>query len=244
MELLIKILKIMRKKYVILMILSLGLFVSCTQKKATQKEVVDTVMTKEAQDKLTPDSALADLLKGNERYVSGEMISRDLPKQVSATTSGQYPKAVVLACIDSRVPVEYIFDQGIGDIFVTRVAGNIEDTDLLASMEYSVIVGSKLVMVLGHQNCGAVKSAIVKLDVGSENVSNLLNEIEPAVQLVDGERDVKNKDYFTKVVKTNVEKTVEDIRKRSDVIRNLEQEGKVKVVGAYYNLENGKVTVL
>ncbi len=234
----------MKYIYILLAILSFGLVVGCANKKATEKSKVETVMTKEAQDKLTPDDVLADLLKGNERYVSGAMISRDLPKQVSATTSGQYPKAVVLACIDSRVPVEYIFDQGVGDIFVVRVAGNIEDEELLGSMEYGMAVaGSKLLMVLGHQNCGAVKSAIKQVKV-SDNITALLNEIEPAIQLVEGERDVRNKDYFTKIIKKNVEITVEDIRKRSEIIHSLEQKGKIKVIGAYYNLENGQVTVL
>ncbi len=223
------------------LVLLVSFFIGCTTKE-TKKEVSE-VMTKEMQEKLTPDSILQDLLKGNERYVSGEMIHRNLPKQISATTNGQYPKAVVLACIDSRVPVEYIFDQGIGDIFVVRVAGNIEDADLLGSMEYGVgVAGSKLLMVLGHQNCGAVKSAIKKVDVGSANVTALLNEIQPVVDAVEGERDVKNKE--TKVVKMNVTKTVEDIRNRSKIISDLEKAGKVKVIGAYYSLKDGKVVLL
>ncbi len=235
----------MKKQSLLLIVLFLGLMVSCTTTETKEKEVVTDVMTKELQEKLTPDEALEDLLKGNERYVAGEMIHRDLPTQISETTNGQYPKAVVLACIDSRVPVEYIFDQGVGDIFVARVAGNIEDIDLLGSIEYGVgVAGSKLIMVLGHQNCGAVKSAIKKVDVGSANVTALLNEIQPSVDAVKGERDVKNKTYFEKVVKTNVQKTVEDIRKRSKMIRDLEKEGKVKVVGAYYSLKDGKVTLL
>jgi len=208
-------------------------------------EKTKTVMTKQMQDNLTPDAALEDLLNGNKRYISGEMENRDLPAQIEATTDGQYPKEVVLACIDSRVPVEYIFDQGIGDIFVARVAGNIEDEDLLGSMEYGIgVAGSKLLMVLGHENCGAVKSAINKVDVGSGNVTALLNEIEPAIQQVEGERDVKNKTYFDKVIKNNVHQTIEDIRKRSSIISNLEKEGKVKIVGAYYSLKDGKVTIL
>lgn len=225
-------------------------FVSCTSNanngKTTESEKGKTqVMTKEMQEALTPEAALEDLLAGNERYVSGELTMHNLPEQISATTQGQYPKAVVLACIDSRVPVEYIFDQGIGDIFVARVAGNIEDETLLGSMEYGVgVAGSKLLMVLGHQNCGAVKSAIKKVDVGSDNVTSLLNEIEPAIQKVIGERDTKDKAYFKNVVKENVLQTVEDIRKRSEIIRNLENEGKIKVVGAYYSLADGKVTLL
>jgi carbonic anhydrase len=230
-------------------------FVSCNQtnqkssqsdeKDLTSTEVVKEVMTKQAQDKMTPDDVLADLLAGNERYVSGKLISRDLPEQVSSTTKGQYPKAVVLACIDSRVPVEYIFDQGIGDIFVVRVAGNIEDEALLGSMEYGLgVAGSKLLMVLGHENCGAVKSAIEKVDVGSDNVTSLLHEIEPAIQEVEGERDEKNKEYFDAVIKNNVHQTIEDIRNRSSIINGLENEGTIKVIGAYYSLTDGEVTIL
>ncbi len=211
----------------------------------TSSEKVKTVMTKQVQEELTPDEVLEDLLKGNERYVSGELINRDLPAQVKATTGGQYPKAVVLACIDSRVPVEYIFDQGVGDIFVARVAGNIEDEELLGSMEYGVgVAGSKLLMVLGHENCGAVKSAINKVDVGSENVDALLSHLEQAIQEIEGDRNVKDKNYFDNVIKNNVDQTVEDIRTRSAIISGLEKEGKVKVVGAYYSLTDGKVTIL
>ncbi len=229
--------------------------ISCnqTQQKSSQinekgppsKEIVKEVMTKQTQDNMTPDEALEDLLTGNERYISGELINRDLPEQVASTTKGQYPKAVVLACIDSRVPVEYIFDQGVGDIFVVRVAGNIEDEALLGSMEYGVgVAGSKLLMILGHENCGAVKSAIKKVDVGSDNVTSLLNEIEPAIQITEGERDYKNKVFFDAVVKNNVHQTIEDIRERSSIISDLENDGKIKVVGAYYSLTDGKVAIL
>lgn len=211
----------------------------------TEVVAVKEVMTKQAQEKMTPDEALADLLAGNERYVSGELIRRDLPEQIASTTKGQYPKAVVLACIDSRVPVEYIFDQGVGDIFVVRVAGNIEDEALLGSMEYGVgVAGSRLLMVLGHENCGAVKSAIQQVDVGSDNVTSLLNEIEPAIQQTEGERDAKNKEYFDAVVKTNVNQTIKDIRNRSSIISGLENDGTIKVIGAYYSLKDGKVTIL
>jgi carbonic anhydrase len=216
-----------------------------TDEMQSTSEKDTNVMTKQAQDALTPDAVLDDLLQGNGRFVSGELINRDLSAQVAATTSGQYPKAVILACIDSRVPVEYIFDQGIGDIFVVRVAGNIEDEALLGSMEYGLgVAGSKLLMVLGHEDCGAIKSAINKVDVGSENVTSLLNEIEPAIQGVEGERNAKDKNYFKSIIKNNVHQTVDDIRKRSSIISSLEQEGKVKVVGAYYSLTDGKVTIL
>ncbi len=244
----------MRILSVIIGFLFLGL-ISCNQvnqnsdqsdeKVSTSVVVVKEVMTKQMQDNMTPDEILEDLMAGNERYVSGELITRDLPEQVVSTTNGQYPKAVVLACIDSRVPVEYIFDQGVGDVFVARVAGNIEDEALLGSMEYGLgVAGSKLLMILGHENCGAVKSAIKQVDVGSENVTSLLNEIEPAIQKVDGERNAKNKEYFDAVVKNNVFQTIEDIRERSPLISGLEKDGKVKIVGAYYSLTDGKVTII
>ncbi|MBT8195046.1 MAG: carbonic anhydrase [Bacteroidia bacterium] len=206
---------------------------------------IEKVMTKELQDKMSPNDALNDLMKGNERYISSDMNGHNFSAQISASTNAQFPKAVVLACIDSRVPVEYIFDQGIGDIFVARVAGNVDDPALLGSMEYGLgVAGSKLLMVLGHENCGAVKSAIDKVDVGSDNVTSLLNEIEPAIQSIQGERDSKNKSYFDSVVKNNVRQTVKDIREKSTIISNLEKEGKVKVVGAYYSLTDGKVSLL
>lgn len=210
-----------------------------------QEQKVTEVMTKEAQECMSPEDVLEDLLSGNERYVSGEIIKRDLGAQVSSTTDGQFPKAVVLACIDSRVPVEYIFDQGVGDIFVVRVAGNVEDEALLGSMEYGVgVAGSKVLMVLGHENCGAVKSAIKKVDVGSDNVTALLNEIEPAIECTHGDRDPKNKDYFDAVVKNNVFCTIDDIRERSPLISGLEADEKIKIVAAYYSLSDGKVTIL
>ncbi|QDH81604.1 carbonic anhydrase [Echinicola soli] len=213
-------------------------------KHTTSAKVIE-VMTEQKQRELTPEEVLTDLLQGNERFVSDRQINRNLPKQISSTTKKQYPKAVVLACIDSRVPVEYIFDQGIGDIFVVRVAGNIEDKALLGSMEYGLgIAGSKLLMVLGHENCGAVKSAIKKLDVGSDNVSVLLNQAEPAILEIDGERDDKNKEYFDAVVKNNVYQTIEDIRNRSSIINNLEDKGEIKIVGAFYSLTDGKVTII
>ena len=228
-------------------------FISCdspsadtnTESPSVYSIKVKTVMTKQMQEALTPDAALKDLMEGNQRYVDGKMENRDLNAQISATTNGQFPKAVVLACIDSRVPVEYIFDQGVGDIFVARVAGNIEDKDLLGSMEYGVAVaGSKVLMIMGHENCGAVKSAIKQVDVGSINVDNLLAQIEPAIQNVEGERNYKDKTYFDNVIKENVSQTIADIRENSQIIRNLEKEGKVKVVGAYYSLTDGKVTIL
>jgi carbonic anhydrase len=236
--------------YALSALLAMGLMACNADQKSKQKEIeveakVTQVMTKEAQKQLSPQLALDDLMAGNKRYMAGKMVKRNLNKQISATTNGQFPKAVVLACIDSRVPVEYIFDQGIGDIFVVRVAGNIEDEELLGSMEYGIgVAGAKLLMVLGHENCGAVKSAIKKVDVGSEHVCCLLNHIEPAIEKVEGERNYKDKDYLDKVIKSNVLQTVADIRSRSTIIRSLEEKGNVKIVGAYYDLKNGEVSMV
>ena len=243
------------KLYALALLFSAG-FTACNQSggngssdqssdKDKKEKLVSDVMTKEDQQKLTPEAALEDLMEGNKRYMNNNLINRDLPAQMEATATGQFPKAVILSCIDSRVPVEKVFDQGVGDIFVARVAGNVEDQDLLGSMEYGLgVAGSKLLMVLGHESCGAVKSAIDQVDVGSSNVDHLLSQVEPAISATEGKRDSKNANYVESVVKNNVTQTIEDIRKRSDIIRQLEAGGKIKIVGAYYDLNTGKVTIV
>jgi len=209
------------------------------------QKLISEIMTKNSQEATGADKVLDDLMEGNNRYIKNNLILRDLPVQVKATASGQYPKAVILSCIDSRVPVELVFDQGVGDLFVVRVAGNVENEDVLGSIEYSMgVAGSKLLIVLGHESCGAVKSAVNGLDVGSDNVTHLLNQIEPAILKVGGERDSKNKAYLTEVIKTNVKITIDDIRNRSNIVKQLEADGKILIVGAYYNLHNGKVTLV
>lgn len=210
-----------------------------------ESKLVSEVMTKESQQAVSPQAILDDLMAGNERYLNNNLTSRDLPAQVKATTNGQFPKAIILSCVDSRVPVEMAFDQGIGDVFVARVAGNAENEDILGSIEYAVgVAGSKLIMVLGHESCGAVKSAIDKLDVGSANVDHLLGQIEPAIEMVAGERNSRDKTYLSNVIHTNVNMTVEDIKKRSQIVNQMVDAGKVKVVGAYYSLKDGKVTLV
>ena len=160
-------------KFIVLLSLAV-LLANCQQAEKTAKaemkqDLVSAVMDKDSQSAMSPDAVLKDLMSGNERYKSNKLTARDLPAQVNSTTSGQFPKAIILSCVDSRVPVELVFDQGVGDVFVARVAGNAENKDLLGSIEYAVgVAGSKLVMVMGHESCGAVKSAIDKLDVGSE----------------------------------------------------------------------------
>ncbi len=212
---------------------------------ASTPAAVGDVMSGEDQQALTPQEILNDLMEGNERFRNNKLIERNYPAQVEGTASGQYPKAIILSCVDSRVPVELIFDQGVGDIFVARVAGNVEDEDLLGSIEYAVgVAGSKLIMVLGHESCGAVKSAVDKLDVGSENVTHLLNQIEPAVNAQKDERNSKDKKYLTEVIQINVDMTVRDIKKRSQIVNRLITENKIMLVGAYYSLQDGKVTLL
>lgn len=204
-------------------------------------------VTKAEQDKLTPDSVLADLTAGNKRYVEGKLSSPNIKARVEAAVKGQFPKAYILSCVDSRVPVEMVFDQGLGDLFVGRVAGNVESGNQLGSMEFAAAVsGVKVVMVLGHQACGAVKGACDHVKLG--NLTGLLDNITPAVQAVKGHEDKgrnsKNAEFVAEVTEANVRLTVEDIRQRSETLAKLEKDGKIKIVGAVYSLETGAVTML
>ncbi len=202
-------------------------------------------MTQQELENISPEQVLNDLMKGNKKYISGKITSYNLPDRIASAANSQFPKAVILSCIDSRIPVESVFNQGIGDVFVARIAGNVVNKALLGSIEYGMgVIGSKLLMVMGHENCGAVKSAIEKLDVGSENVNSLLQKFEPAIKATKGERDTKNKEYFDNVVKKNVKLTIDKIRRKSNIIRRLEQEGKIKIAGAFYRLSDGKVILL
>ena len=201
----------------------------------------------EKQKSITPDEVIAELMEGNKKYVAGKLTPIDINKQVQATSKGQFPKAVILSCLDSRVPVELVFDQGIGDIFVGRVAGNVENVDQLGSMEFATkLAGSKVVMVLGHTACGAVKGACDHAKLG--NLTALLEKIDPAIKAVEGHeekgRNSKNLEFVNAVVHANVAQTVADIRKRSEVLNQMEKDGKIKIVGAVYDLATGKVTLL
>lgn len=204
-------------------------------------------ITADQQKTLTPDEVLTDLMDGNKRYVAGEQSARDIKASIKAASGGQFPQAVILSCLDSRVPVEDIFDQGIGDIFVGRVAGNVENVDQLGSMEFAAAAaGVKLVMVLGHEACGAVKGACDGVELG--NLTELLAKIKPAVDAVEGfeadQRTSKNEDFVNKVIEQNVRQTVADIRERSEVLAGMEKEGKIKIVGALYSLQDGSVTLV
>lgn len=203
--------------------------------------------TPEAQKSLTPDVVLKNLMEGNKRYLAGKVSDPNILARIAATAESQHPKAYILSCVDSRIPVEQVFDQGIGDIFVGRVAGNIEDVSQLGSMEFATAAaGAKLVLVLGHEECGAVKGACDHVKLG--NLTALLEEIKPAVDAVEGfeddKKNSKNKEFVDAVIDKNVRITVANIRERSKVLADLVKEGKIKIVGAHYSMNDGKVTLL
>tara|TARA_R110001599_G_scaffold184627_5_gene378650 strand:+ start:89863 stop:90600 length:738 start_codon:yes stop_codon:yes gene_type:complete len=226
----------------------LALFISCTQKNTeTQpsEPLMGDVFTAEDQANLTPEAILSSFKVGNERYINNNLTSRDYKAQVIATKSAQYPKAVVLSCIDSRVPVEKVFDKGVGDIFVARVAGNTVNPDILGSIEYgAAVAGSKLIVVLGHEACGAVKAAIDKAEL-SDNADILLGRVQPAIDAVEGyenNRTSKNAEFVDKVVNKNVEYTINEMMVKSPVLKGMVDKNEIMVVGAYYDLDTGKVT--
>jgi carbonic anhydrase len=204
-------------------------------------------ITKEVQDKLTPMSVLQDFIEGNSRFMRDEAHTVDHKALIAQTTASQHPKAIILSCIDSRVPVEFIFDQTIGDIFVARVAGNFENTDILGSMEYSCrVAGSKLVFVLGHESCGAIKAACDHVELG--NITSMLNNIQPAVKKSEGEisgdHNSSNVAFVDKTIENNVQLTIQRIREKSPILNEMEEMGEIKIVGGVYHISSGKVTIL
>jgi carbonic anhydrase len=203
-------------------------------------------MTQASQAAMTPDLALQRLKDGNERFVAGKGIMRNFPSQVAATGTGQFPYATVLSCIDSRAAPELVFDQGIGDIFSPRVAGNFVNEDILGSMEFgSKVAGSRLIVVLGHSSCGAIKGACDNVQLGY--VSALVKALQPAVDAVadDGsERSSKNAAFVEKVAHANVEITVKEILSRSEILRDMAAKGQIRVVGAMLDVGTGKVTFM
>jgi carbonic anhydrase len=202
-------------------------------------------LTKEERDSMTPSLVIEELKKGNERFRTGKMVPRDYLAEKKSSAKGQYPAAVILGCLDSRVPAEIVFDTGIGDTFIGRVAGNIVNDDMLGSMEFGCAAsGSKVILVLGHTSCGAIKGAIDDVVLG--NLTGLLARIKPAVAATkfDGEKSSKNAAYVDAVAATNVTLTVAEIRRRSPVLDDLEKKGTISVVGAMYNLTTGMVSFL
>ena len=201
--------------------------------------------TKETQNQMTPISALNALKEGNTRFVNGTQALRDLMKQVEQTSTGQYPFATVLSCIDSRVSSEHIFDQGMGDIFSVRIAGNFVNEDILGSMEFACkLAGTKLVVVLGHTACGAVKGACDHARLG--NLTALINKIEPAVEAVtepqdESQRTSANIDFVNEVAKKNVLMTIDNIRSSSEVLKDMEDAGAIQIIGGMYDIKTGQV---
>ncbi len=206
----------------------------------------ERVLTQAEQEALTPQQVLTALESGNERFVAGAVTKRDHSKLVRDAVNGQYPKAVILSCLDSRIPVEDVFDRGLGDIFVARVAGNFVNTDILGSMEFGcAAAGAKVIVVLGHGRCGAVTGTINNVELG--NLTATLANIRPAVNASSdfaGKQEASNPDYVERVTEENVRLNVEAIRQRSPLLRGMEQEGKVKIVGAIYEMTTGRVHFL
>jgi carbonic anhydrase len=202
-------------------------------------------LTKEQRDHMTPAHVVEELKKGNERFRMGKMAPHDYLAQKRSSAAGQYPAAVILGCIDSRVPAEIVFDAGIGDTFNARVAGNVVNDDLLGSMEFAcAAAGAKLVLVLGHTACGAVKGAIDDVVLG--NLTGLLARIKPSMPATrfDGEKSSKNAAYVDAVARTNVGLALDNIRQRSTVLADLEKKGSILVAGAMYNVTDGTVEFL
>jgi len=239
----------------VLIISHLFLAVACNSKKNSiiedtesleknLKIVLDEkVFSKEEQDALTPELVLEKLIEGNLRFKNNTLTARNHSSQVRNSVQGQFPKAVVLSCLDSRIPVEDVFDKGIGDLFVARVAGNFANPEILGSMEFAcAVAGAKLVLILGHQHCGAVKASIDNVQIG--NISSLTNGIRPAVEMaVDytGEQSSSNDPYVHYVSKKNVLHTVDFIRKNSEILKKMEDAGLIKILGAMYQMETGNV---
>lgn len=202
-------------------------------------------LTKAERDAMTPEQIIAGLKQGNERFRSGKPQLHDYLAQKQASADGQFPSAVLLSCIDSRAPAEILLDTGIGEVFNARIAGNIANPDIIGSMEFAcAAAGAKVILVIGHTACGAVKGAIDNVALG--NLTGLLQKIKPAVDatIYTGNRSSKNDEFVDAVAKTNVLRTLEEIRSQSDVLRALEKVGKIKMVGAMYHLVGGRVEFL
>ena len=217
-----------------------------TVSKPTARVLKEKVLTKAEQDALTPDMVIQSLKEGNKRYTNNDLTLRDHSALVRAAAAGQFPKALILSCIDSRVAVEDVFDKGIGDLFVGRVAGNFVNVDLLGSMEYACNVsGAKLILVLGHESCGAIKSAIDNVKLG--NITAMLAKIQPAVaesMNFKGDKTSKNDAFVEYVALNNIRNTIETIKKQSPILKNMADKGQIKIIGAYYHLKTGEVVFL
>ena len=227
-------------KTIVFVITALGLFFSCGQKNTepVKSEKKDTVNIIEQVIIQTPNEAIAELKNGNTRFVESKLVNTNYKKQIEQTKTSQKPHSVILSCMDSRVPPEIIFDQGIGNIFVIRVAGNIEDENVLGSMEYAVEhSGSKLIVVMGHNHCGAVTGAVKNIKLG--NLTQLVAQIKPAIK-----SDPASAGTIDETAKNNIKITINDILKRSKIIKEMLDEKKIEIVGAFYDIETGTVTLM
>lgn len=202
--------------------------------------------TRETQASMTPEKSLQYLREGNERFVNNLRAHRDLLEQVNETRDGQFPFATILTCIDSRTSAELIFDQGLGDVFAARIAGSVVNEDILGSLEFSCkVAGSRIIVVLGHSQCGAIKGAIDNVQLG--NLSTLLNKIQPSVyreRTTKENRTSKNGDFVEKVTDIQVRRSVSQIMENSVVLREMVESGQLYIVGAVYSVETGVVTFL
>ncbi len=230
----------------LLVFVSAFLIMGCVEEEVEIKPLREKVLTAEEQAALTPDEVIILLKEGNLRFMKNDLTARDHSALVRNSSIGQFPKAIILSCIDSRLPVEDIFDRGIGDIFVVRIAGNFVNEDILGSMEFACKVsGAKLILVLGHNNCGAIKSAIDNVELG--NITAMLSKIKPATELASGyqgEKSSKNGEYVQMVCEKNIENTISEIRKGSPILKEMEEKGEIKLAGAVYNLNTGEVDLL
>jgi carbonic anhydrase len=203
-------------------------------------------LTKEIQSSISPEDALKRLKEGNERFVANRKAARDLLQQVAETSEGQYPFAIVLGCVDSRVPPEVIFDQGIGDIFSARIAGNFVNEDILGSMEFATkVAGARLILVLGHTQCGAIMGAVDDAQLG--NLTGMLAKLMPAVDASlpsDRSKSSSDAEFVQAVTVKNVELTLEAIRAKSPVLREMLDAGEIQLVGGVYDVKTGKVSFL
>ena len=208
---------------------------------------MSTTQTPESQSATTPSQAIEMLKQGNVRFTSGSTTSRDYQSQVSQTAGGQYPLAAVVSCIDSRIPTEIVFDQGIGDIFNARIAGNFVNEDILGSLEFACkVAGAKAIVVMGHTSCGAIKGACDKAELG--NLTQMLEKIMPAVDAVhtpEGtDRSSANAKFVDAVAAKNVKLTLAKIRENSPVLKEMIEANEIEIIGAMYDVASGKVSFL
>jgi len=208
---------------------------------------MSTTQTPESQSATTPSQAIEMLKQGNVRFTSGSITSRDYQSQVSQTAGGQYPIAAVVSCIDSRIPTEIVFDQGIGDIFNARIAGNFVNEDILGSLEFACkVAGAKAIVVMGHTSCGAIKGACDKAELG--NLTQMLEKIMPAVDAIHtpegADRSSANAEFVDAVAAKNVELTLAKIKENSPVLEEMIEANEIEIVGAMYDVASGKVSFL